>query len=184
MQTSLFQLGLIATLAVGLGFSLASSDAVGYPSGAVVSLGSNPVWSVGGQASWGEGWYYSYDDAETAVVTVPADQVLVITDVQLFPFSERSQCRTTIAVDLVVEGRTAASVVTDTRMVGYGSDYRPDSTDTATVLGFESGLRVGPGESLTLNAGRLLTTGRSCVGGTGGDAGAIRYTMSGYYAQP
>ena len=34
MQSSRFQLGLIATLATGLGFSVASSDAVGYPAGA------------------------------------------------------------------------------------------------------------------------------------------------------
>jgi hypothetical protein len=31
MVTSRFQLGLIATLAVGLGFSLSSSEAIGYP---------------------------------------------------------------------------------------------------------------------------------------------------------
>ena len=48
MQTSRFQLGLIATLAVGLGFSLASSDAVGYPAGAAVSMGTNPLWAKGG----------------------------------------------------------------------------------------------------------------------------------------
>ena len=48
MQTSRFQLGLIATLAVGLGFSLSSSEAVGYPSGPSVSLGSNPLWTRAG----------------------------------------------------------------------------------------------------------------------------------------
>ena len=47
MQTSRFQLGLIATLAVGLGFSLSSSEAVGYPSGAAVSMGANPVPELG-----------------------------------------------------------------------------------------------------------------------------------------
>ena len=49
MQTSRFQLGLIATLAVGLGFSLSSSDAVGYPAGPAVSLGTNPIWNEAGQ---------------------------------------------------------------------------------------------------------------------------------------
>jgi hypothetical protein len=48
MVTSRFQLGLIATLAVGLGFSLSSSEAIGYPAGPVVSLGANPIVSVGG----------------------------------------------------------------------------------------------------------------------------------------
>ena len=48
MQTSRFQLGLMAAMAMGLGFSLSSSDAIGYPSGPAVSLGHNPVWSTGG----------------------------------------------------------------------------------------------------------------------------------------
>ena len=68
MQTSRFQLGLIATLAIGLGFSLSSSDAIGYPASAV-SLGSNPVWSVGGTPS------------STEPLTAPADQDMIITDV-------------------------------------------------------------------------------------------------------
>jgi hypothetical protein len=68
MVTSRFQLGLIATLAVGLGFSLSSSDAIGYPAGAAVSLGSNPVWSTGGTP------------AASAVVASPVGKDLIITD--------------------------------------------------------------------------------------------------------
>lgn len=49
MQTSRFQLGLLTAMAVSLGFSLASSPAIGYPAGAAVSLGENPVWTRGGQ---------------------------------------------------------------------------------------------------------------------------------------
>ena len=71
MQTSRFQLGLIATLAVGLGFALASSDAVGYPAGAAVSLGTNPVWSGGGQIASG---------VALSIVSAPSDQDVVLTD--------------------------------------------------------------------------------------------------------
>ncbi len=42
MVTSRFQLGLIAALAAGLGFSLSSSEAVGYPAGAAVSQDAAP----------------------------------------------------------------------------------------------------------------------------------------------
>ena len=70
MQTSRFQLGLIATLAVGLGFSLSSSEAIGYPASAV-SLSTNPVWSVGGTPS------------TTETLTAPADQDMIITDVHM-----------------------------------------------------------------------------------------------------
>jgi len=70
MQTSRFQLGLIATLAVGLGFSLSSSEAVGYPAGPVVSLGTNPLWSDGGSIG-------AYETKE--VLTVPVGQTFVVT---------------------------------------------------------------------------------------------------------
>ncbi len=48
MQTSRFQIGLITAMAAGLGATLTSSDAIGYPAGAAISLGANPVWSTGG----------------------------------------------------------------------------------------------------------------------------------------
>ena len=72
MQTSRFQLGLIATLAVGFGFSLSSSDAVGYPA-AGVSMGSNPSWSSAGKT---EGY-----GSEAVLVTAPLDQDAMVTDI-------------------------------------------------------------------------------------------------------
>ena len=70
MVTSRFQLGLIASLAVGLGFSLAASEAIGYPAGPVVSLGTNPVWSDGGQVA-GSG--------TKEVLTIPVGQTFIVT---------------------------------------------------------------------------------------------------------
>ena len=69
------QLGLVAALAVGLGFSLSSSPAIGYPAGAAVSMGSNPLWSTGGELS--------YDEVVT-LVTAPAEHDAVITDIALY----------------------------------------------------------------------------------------------------
>ena len=71
MQTSRFQLGLIATLAAGLGAALSSSPAIGYPSGPVVSSGTNPVWAIGG----------TLPGETRTVLTAPADQDMVVTDV-------------------------------------------------------------------------------------------------------
>ena len=48
MHTSRFPLPLMAVMAIALGFSLSSSQAIGHPSGIAVSLGQNPVWSTGG----------------------------------------------------------------------------------------------------------------------------------------
>ena len=70
MHSSRFQLVLMATLAVGLGFSLASSQAVGYPAGPAVSLGTNPIWNQGGQHS-------NYTPKH--IITAPGDQDVVMT---------------------------------------------------------------------------------------------------------
>ena len=70
MQTSHFQLSLIALLSTALGVSISSSDAVGYPAPAI-SMGSNPIWNAGGTPpSSGYKTFYA-----------PADQDLVITDI-------------------------------------------------------------------------------------------------------
>ena len=78
MQTSRFQLGLIATLAVGLGFSLSSSEAIGYPAGAAVSLGANQVWSTAGAVG---------GSTTITVIEASADQDVVITDLSMYSTS-------------------------------------------------------------------------------------------------
>ena len=73
MDTSRFQIGFIAALAMGLGFSLASSEAIGYPAGAAVSLGENPLWSHGKRST---------APVET-VFTAPTGRDMILTDLSL-----------------------------------------------------------------------------------------------------
>ena len=120
MQTSRFQLGLMATLAAGLGFSLASSEAVGYPAGAAVSMGSNPVWSVGGTP----------DSTET--LTAPADQDMVITDVH-FSNTDAQWLR----VEMQLSGAPVAAFTSD------GTADRPS-------VSLKSGIRVPAGQAMTI----------------------------------
>jgi hypothetical protein len=141
MQTSRFQLGLIATLAVGLGFSLSLSDAIGYPASAV-SLGTNPVWSVGGTPS------------STEILTAPADQDMIITDVH-FANTDGSWLR--------LEMHTSGT---------YVAGFSSDDTSDRTVASLRSGIRVPAGQALTMNFEAHYGLGSS------------RYTVSGYYAQP
>ena len=103
MQTSRFQLGLIATLAIGLGFSLSSSEAVGYPAGAVVSMGANPVLSKGGSFTVG---------ASTAALSGPSDpdQVIVVTDFTVSTDTNDWDCLDRIPVVLTVDGETVGHV--------------------------------------------------------------------------
>jgi hypothetical protein len=154
METSRFQLWLIATLTIGLGFSLASSEAIGYPAGPAVSLGTNPVWSVGGFT----------EAAETIEIgTAPVGMDMIITDVHM-----TGSCRNcTIRASIETESSTLASYRWWQWSDGGGetsSVISPDPIAQSMV----SGLRVPAGESVTLT-----------ISGHGMD-----YTISGYYAQP
>ena len=123
MQTSRFQLGLIATLAVGLGFSLSSSEAVGYPTGPAVSMGSNPVWSKGG----------SFGSSVTVTAT---DGDLIITDCT-FTSTQGGWWRADFQLD---DG---------TRLASFRSEHLHDRN--GFLQHFESGLRVPQGSTLTLD---------------------------------
>jgi hypothetical protein len=163
MQTSRFQLGLIATLAVGLGFSLASSEAVGYPAGAAVSLGGNPVVSFGGTRN---------SAGTDAIGPAPMDQDLVITDISLSGNGAHSTyyaCRWTISL----ESETGATlgVFKTWSQVNYSS-YSIGNENIFVPL--QSGMHVPAGESLGLVVEQ----------DSGGTTCSIAYTLSGYYAQP
>ena len=159
MVTSRFQLGLIATLAVGLGFSLSSSEAAGYPAGAAVSMGANPIVSMGGTIGPG--------DTVTAL-TVPADALLIITDVYFGASAytgSSNDCRTHLSI------QDGAGSVRAVFAIG-GNHGSGDHFSTEASL--ESGIPIESGE-LTI----VGTTGpgsRPCSVST--------YTLSGYYAQP
>ena len=88
MQTSRFQLALLCTLSLALGAALTSSDAIGYPSGSAISYQYNPVVSIGGTA-------YS-SEAAKSLLTAPAEQALVITDVVLTSTSRSSMPHTVV----------------------------------------------------------------------------------------
>ena len=165
MQTSRFQLGLVATLAVGLGFSLASSDAVGYPAG-TVSLGSNPIFSSGGNLN-------GTDSINLSALVSPGS-ALVITDVILSVSDEYSSCfgnsRVTIREGSTTLASFAVGVSNDDRNRGM---YNPNLVST-----LRSGILISPGVAPTV-AVESLSEG-SCEDGSMG----VEYTVSGYYAQP
>ena len=124
MHTSRFQIGFIAALAMGLGFSLASSEAVGYPAGAAVSMGENPAWSTAGQLD-GAG--------AIEVLSVPAGHDAMITDLHL------STNYSTQKVRLVLGDGT---LVGDYRVRnGVGGDVNRNMT---------TGIRVPAGQTLSV----------------------------------
>ena len=158
MHTSRFQLGLITTLAVGLGFSLSSSDAVGYPAGAAVGLGANPVSSAGGELSSG---------MATTVFSADASGPFLITDVVFtaHPCSYYSDNMSVSIVDSSTGGTLAAFRLT--------SDSDGGSTDAGTNQAI---IRDAYSSGLAIPAGTSAFIQHS-------GCGTVAYSMSGYQAQ-
>ena len=170
MQTARFQLGLIATLAVGLGFSLSSSNAIGYPGGAAVSYGSNPVQSFGGSIAAG---------SSTTLLTVPADQDFVVTDVSLIAKSTSSGCMDKVDVEVFAADTTVAAYNVST---SYEREYFGNHTVADPVKqSMVSGLRIQSGETLSLSTSSYATFSYS--GCSSSRTPAVVYTLSGYYTQ-
>jgi len=164
MQTSRFQLGLVATLAVGLGFSLSSSQAIGYPAGAAVSYGANPILSVGGRVAGFSG--------HAEPISAPADHILVLTDVVLTGAATSYDCRGQILVELSRSdtGATIGQFTLDVRTHNYSTTGVVDSH-------FSSGIAIPPGVALEIDTSLNYRVCDETLY-------HVDYTLSGYYAQP
>jgi hypothetical protein len=170
MQTSAFQLGLISALSLGLGVAVSSRAAIGYPTGAV-SYGANPVVSVGG---------YVYHGATETVISAPADQDLVITDMVLASTTDARCKRVHRSQFNLASGESVASFITNSAI---SDTYNGGNSDAGTDgnYHFQSGIRVPAGDALTINVMERWAYGYSC-GGSASDY-PVHYTISGYLAQ-
>jgi len=169
MQTSRFQLGLIATLAIGLGFSLASSEAIGYPAGAAISKGANPVWSTGGDAT---------RSSTSSVFTAPADQDVVVTDIGIDFKVKDPTCMMTVVATFKIEGSDTVLSKRSVSMNWWSNSYAGQGQTFDVAM--NSGLRLPAGETLSLVTSSELWD--SCE--SGARTNDLVYTLSGYYAQP
>ena len=133
MRTPRFQLGLIATLALGLGFSLSSSDAVGYPAGSAVSYGSNPLWAVGGNQFSGPAF---------EVITAPTGKDIVVTDL-ILSYS-CTDCSPTVVL------RAGGTVISRTVYRHWRDGGNISTVSIPIQHTFSSGLPVTSGQTLTI----------------------------------
>jgi len=171
MHTSRFQLGLIATLSVGLGLALSSPMAIGYPAGSAVSYGANPVWSAGGVIN---------GDGGVVLLSAPSDQALVVTDINLSVTSTNSGCTTALSVG-IGDGSATSVGTSDLGQFGLGVNregysYTQYHPIYSTQLG--SGAKVAPGDNLQLFSDVLWNNYCSL------SEVSLNYMISGYYAQP
>ena len=170
MHTSRFQLGLMATLAIGLGYTLASSQAIGYPGGAAISTGTNPVVSFGGQVT---------HSSDNTVLTAPSDQDVIVTDVILSSYSDISCKRSHHSSLSLSSGDIVATFETNSPWAYRHYDYDSDNGQSVNHS-FASGLRIPAGESLSL----AVTQTGNYGGCSSSSSYGGRHTVSGYQAQP
>ena len=169
MQTSRFPLGLIATLAVGLGFSLSSSDAVGYPTTGVVSFGTNPVRSYAGAIS--------RDSSLTFIAS--AEQDFVVTDVSFIPQSNNVGCMDNLAISLQSDSVTVARYGVSTP---YCYSSRCDLKAQTAVQTLSAGILVPAGQDLSIHSSTVST--HTYTGCSASRSVEPAYTISGYFTHP
>ncbi len=163
MQTSRLQLGLITTLSIALGLSLASPDAIGYPTTAI-SLGTNPLFAEGGQLTGSTSTTVLTADEHTAVVS---DLVLSIAD-------NSYTCAANMHVNLSIDGRSVGQFeIGLSRPAGNFSQYAP-----VVQIDLQSGIPVPPGEHLDMSVSQISQY--DCTD----SVTELSYMMSGYFAQP
>ncbi len=137
MQTSRFQLGLIAGLAAALGFTLSSSDAVGYPAGAAISSGHNPVVSASGHMD-----LTSHSQLVSGVLVAPSDQDLIITDVVVGMLQNAESCRGTGHFEVKdSDGVSLANLAVQ-------NPYLVNASTDPVQIHLDSGLRVPAGRTV------------------------------------
>ena len=173
MQTSRFQLGLTTCLSIGLGaaltVALTSQVAIGYPAGAI-SGGANPVVAAGGSMSMP-----TTGEATATLITAPADQDVILTDLSISGTSDWSSCSERWPVTLSTSG--GENVGEYTTGIGSTNDY---SFPKELELHLLSGIRVPAGESLEISTYRD-DWGGSC---SWSRVATFRWAISGYQAQP
>ncbi len=171
MHSSRSQSLLVVALSVGLGFSLASSRAIGYPAGPTVSLAHNPIQSYGGVLE---------ADSSVTLDTLPADQDFIVTDVTFSARSNDHDCLDRIEVRLASSGTTVGSYLASTAY-SRGSSTNLTRAEPVSVS-MASGIEISAGGTLELHTSLFSSfTYSGCSSSRGA---AIQYAVSGYYAQP
>ncbi len=167
MSISRFHLVLTTSLAGMLGVTLSQvlwpATAIGYPTGTVISTGSNPLVAQGGRLS--------YSGDEHTLFTAPTDQNIVLTDVLLTGGLTNYDCRG--------QSRITLKTASDHVLGIFAVDQRAaETSQTGIILAhYESGLTVPAGESVLI---RTDGNYQSC----GTTHHYVDYSISGYLAQP
>jgi hypothetical protein len=162
MSSSCYQTTLTAALALVLGVTLSTAfnpgEAIGYPMGTTVSLGSNPIESKGGFVTGGV----------VELFAASADAPFIVKDVVLSQ-SVSSECNLNVKLSNG-EGSTLAqySLGSDGDEDAHGDDA--GSTGAVVSHQYATGVVVAAGDTLSISRD--------------GGCGAVSYSIAGYHAHP
>jgi hypothetical protein len=178
MATSRFHLLLTTSLAASLGavstLAFTVGDVSAYPGPGAVSAGTNPIVSGGTNITVP---YYGADS--TTLVSAPADQDVVITDLVLQTGTNRMSCLEQWSVEVWAGSAKLAQFRVITPM--YSSYSYVTNTHHAAQVSLTSGLRIPAGEDALLITTRDSSDGSSCYDTR---VGTLAVTWSGYQSQP
>ena len=165
MNNQQFQFALVAALSLGLGYSIASKDAIGYPAGSAVSYGANPVVSTGGSITPG---------GTATLFEAPADHDIVVTDMAFDVEFTDQTCISMTRLSFTLAGSSTVLARRSVVTAFWGSDHwQTYNVNTA----MDSGVRVPAGETLQVAAESRY------VDGCSDSSRGLAYTVSGYLAQ-
>ena len=134
-----------------------------------VSYGQSPYVSIGGTA---------YDTETKTLLTSPAGQDLVITDIVLSSYSNLT-CKRSHKTELATSSNTVLGQFETSSGSSNGS--YGGSAGTSIAHAFAGGIRIPSGESLVLSVVQSSTDGSSC---SGSSIYGVRYMIAGKYVQP
>jgi hypothetical protein len=157
-------------IVLGLGMiclAFAPAQSLGHPSGLAVSLGSNPIRSTAGIIDLG------VTALADAVISAPAGQDLILTDVMLGISTENDDAR--ISGFLTLQGSDGTDY--GVYVLQIGQIYRDGSAGGSRQYVGSTGVRIPAGVSVSLNWTNAYTS-------HGLHQHSIAYTLSGYLAQP
>jgi len=171
MHIDRFQLLITTSLAIATGglatLVLGSRNAQGYPAGSAISYGHNPVVAYGGNL---------FNGSTTTVITAPADQDIIVSDVVLTPDSTDHTC--VAGLQFRLELGSGPSVGTYAMQIKTDAERSYTNTSQNVVAQYSSGIRVPAGDTLqaAVNHSYEYNCTRSEL--------SVAYAVSGYIAQP
>lgn len=135
-----------------------------------INYGANPAVAIGGTA---------YDGETKTLLTAPADQDILITDISLMSTSD-TQCSRTHKSDLMLGSGTVFGQF-ETGSPGGSTYYGLSFSGLSVQHSLQTGLRIPAGDNIQLVIQQSGSLGYGCSNSA---SYGVRYMIAGHYVKP